>query len=122
MISSGEEVVLLFRRLFYERLPVLVFFASADNSLEVKISGFVNALAPDMILFSDGEPVPTSSPSNFLTLDPHSIIESRYGEIKDAEGVSVEQKSELESKYASASLAFKLSSGARLTVFELSLK
>jgi len=119
MIPSGEEAVLLLKRLFDERLPVLVFFVSADSKVEVKVSGFVNGLATDMIIFSDGaEAVPTSIPSNRLCVDPRSIVETRYGEAKDVAGLSGEGKSELESKYGMASLAFKLSSGARLTVFE----
>jgi hypothetical protein len=122
MIPSGDEVVLLLKRLFDERLPILVWFVSADSSVDAKISGFVNGLARDMIVFSDGDPVPTSLPSNRICVDPRSIVGMRYSEIKDADGMSPEEKSELESKYGSASLALKLSSGARLTVFELSSK
>ena len=85
----------------------------------VKVSGFVNGLSKDMIIFSDGEPVPTSLASNRLCVAPLSIVEAQYGELKDVKGISVSQRSELEAKYGSASIVFKLSSGARLTVFEL---
>ncbi len=120
MISSGEEAVLLLKRLFDERLPVLVWFVSADTSVDVKISGFVNGLARDMIIFSDGEPVPNSPQLNRLCVAPLSIVEARYVELKDVDGLSTERKKELSAKYGSASIAFKLSSGARLSVFELS--
>jgi hypothetical protein len=122
MISSGEEAVLLLKRLFDERLPILVWFVSADKNVDVKVSGFVNGLARDMIIFSDGEPVPTSLPSNRLCVNPLSIVEARYEELKDIEVLSAAQKVELEAKYGAASIIFKLSSGARLTVFELSAK
>jgi hypothetical protein len=82
MISSGEEAVLLLKRLFDERLPILVWFVSADKNVDVKVSGFVNGLARDMIIFSDGEPVPTSPPpSNRLCVNPLSIVEARYEEL-----------------------------------------
>ncbi len=122
MIPSGEDAVLLLKRLFDERLPILVFFVSADRTVEVKVSGFVNALAREMIIFSDGGPLPTSVPANRLCVNPLSIIETQYGELKDIEGLTAWQKSELEAKLGTASLVFKLSSGARLTVFELSAK
>ena len=66
MISSGEEAVLLLKRLFDERLPILVWFVSADKNVDVKISAFINGLARDIIIFSGGEPLPTSLPSNRL--------------------------------------------------------
>jgi hypothetical protein len=47
---------------------------------------------------------------------------ARYEELKDVEVLSAAQKLELEAKYGAASIIFKLSSGARLTVFELSAK
>jgi hypothetical protein len=55
-------------------------------------------------------------------LNPSSIVEARYEELKDVEVLSAAQKLELEAKYGAASIIFKLSSGARLTVFELSAK
>jgi hypothetical protein len=122
MISSGEEAVLLLKRLFDERLPILVWFVSADKNVDVKVSWFVNGLARDMIIFSDGEPVPTSLPSNRLCVNPLSIVEARYEELKDIEVLSAAQKLELQAKYGAASIIFKLSSGARLTVFELPAK
>jgi len=119
MISSGEDAVLLLKRLFDERLPILVWFVSADKSVDVKVSGFVNGLARDMIIFSDGDPDPSSLPSNRLCIDPLSIVEARYEELKDVAGLSAEKKAELEAKYGGASIVFKLSSGGRLSVFEL---
>lgn len=121
-MPSGEEAVLLLKRLFDERLPILVWFVSADAKVNVKVSGFVNGLSQELMIFSDGEPVPTSRQSNLISVDPRSVVEVRYAELKDAKELSPEEMSELEAKYGSASLALKLSSGARLTIFELSSK
>jgi hypothetical protein len=115
---SGEEVILLLKRLFDERLPILVWFVSADSNVDVKVSGFVNALARSLIVFSDGEPTPDSLPFNRICVKPSSIVEAKYLELKDS-AIPASRRSEVEAKYGNSSLTLKLDSGAKLTVFEL---
>jgi hypothetical protein len=118
MRTSGDDVVLLLKRWFDERLPILVWFVSADSSVDVKVTGFVNGLAREMIIFSDGEPTPSSVASNRICVRPLSIVEAKYLELKDS-AVPESRKAEFEAKYGTASLTCKLDSGAELTVFEL---
>jgi len=121
MRPSGDEVVLLLKRLFDERLPIIVWFVSADSNVDVKVSGFVNGLARNMIIFSDGEPSPDSLPSNRICINPSSIVEAKYLEVKDS-AVPKHRRVEVEAKYGTASLTCKLDSGAEFTIFELASK
>ena len=95
------------------------WFVSADTSVDVKVTGFVNGLAQELITFSDGEPSLSVVPSNRISVDPRSIVDARYTELKDSKEISESHRAALQSKYGNAALRMTLDSGAQLTIFEL---
>jgi len=116
MQLSRQEAADLITKWFDEVTPVTALLVSADASLTVKLSGFINGFSTN-ILISDGTREKGNNPKNYILFPAEFVDSFHYTEARELP-IRPEHLDLVTQKHDFSSLSLLYESGVRLSIFE----